>query len=136
MQKHHKFSIWYVMIGIWAVLILQNFIASFYAVKTISYSQFLDDLKKEQVVEVAITSNQIQGKLKGNEKNGDKETRFRTIRVDNDLSNLLDKYNVNFKGEIESTFFRDLLSWIVPAFIFVGIWFLFIKKCPVSSQVL
>ena len=62
MQKHHKFSIWYVMLGIWAVLILQNYIASLYAVKTISYSQFLNDLKKGQVSEVEITSNQIQGK--------------------------------------------------------------------------
>ncbi len=128
MQKHHKFSIWYVMLGIWAVLILQNYIASFYAVKTISYSQFLDDLKKGQVSEVEITSNQIQGKLKADEKNGNKQIVFRTVRVDNELSKLLDKYNVNFKGEIESTFFRDLLSWIIPAFIFVGIWYLFIKK--------
>ena len=128
MQKHHKFSIWYVMLGIWAVLILQNYIASLYAVKTISYSQFLNDLKKGQVSEVEITSNQIQGKLKVNGKNGNKETTFKTVRVDNELSQLLDKYNVNFKGEIESTFFRDLLSWIIPAFIFVGIWYLFIKK--------
>ena len=116
------------MLGIWAVLILQNYIASLYAVKTISYSQFLNDLKKGQVSEVEITSNQIQGKLKVNGKNGNKETTFKTVRVDNELSQLLDKYNVNFKGEIESTFFRDLLSWIIPAFIFVGIWYLFIKK--------
>ena len=128
MQKHHKFSIWYLFIGIWVVLIIQNYIASFYVVKTISYSQFLDYLKKGQIIEVAITSNLIQGKFKGDEKEGAKETNFRTIRVDNELSQLLDKYNVNFKGEIESTFFRDLLSWVVPAFIFVGIWFLFIKK--------
>ena len=116
------------MLGIWAVLILQNYIASLYAVKTISYSQFLDDLKKGQVIEVAITSNMIQGKLKGDKKTGNKDIVFRTIRVDNELSTLLNKYNVSFKGEIESTFFKDLMSWIIPAFIFIGIWYLFIRK--------
>ena len=128
MEKHHKFSIWYLMIGIWVVLIIQNYIASFYVVKTISYSQFLDYLKNGQITEVAITSNLIQGKIKGDDKNNNKETMFKTIRVDNELSELLDKYNVNFKGEIESTFLRDLLSWVIPAVVFVGIWFLFIKK--------
>ena len=47
---------------------------------------------------------------------------FRTVRVDPEISELLADRNVTFKGEIESTFFRDLLSWIIPIAIFVSIW--------------
>jgi cell division protease FtsH len=59
---------------------------------------------------------------------------FRTVRVDSDLSKLLEEYQVTFKGEIESTFFRDLLSWIVPIFIFVGIWFFMMRRMTGQQQ--
>jgi cell division protease FtsH len=38
MEKHHKFSIWYVLLGIWIVLLLQNYLATSLAVRTIPYS--------------------------------------------------------------------------------------------------
>lgn len=41
MEKHHKFSIWYVLLGVWLVLILQNYLFSAMAVQTIPYSRFL-----------------------------------------------------------------------------------------------
>jgi cell division protease FtsH len=53
---------------------------------------------------------------------------FRTVRVDPDTSSLLEQYNVKFKGEIESRFLPTLLSWIVPVFLFVGIWYFLIKR--------
>ena len=75
-------------------------------------------LKDNKVIEVAITANQIEGKIKDNE--GGKEQMFRTVRVDADTSQLLEQYNVNFKGEIESRFLPTLLSWIVPVFLFMA----------------
>ena len=54
---------------------------------------------------------------------------FTTVRVeDPDLVKELNAHNVRFNGVIESTFFRDLLSWVVPALIFAGIWFFFIRR--------
>ena len=134
MEKHHKFSIWYVLLGIWAVLILHNALISAMSIRNIPYSEFLDLLKQGNLSEVAITSNQIQGRLKAE---GDDQTAgdmFRTVRVDSDLSKLLEEYQVTFKGEIESTFFRDLLSWIVPIFIFVGIWFFMMRRMTGQQQ--
>ncbi|MBW2433570.1 MAG: ATP-dependent zinc metalloprotease FtsH, partial [Deltaproteobacteria bacterium] len=94
--------------------------------KTIPYSEFLNLLKENKVIEVAISANQIQGKLK--EDATGKEQMFKTVRVDADTSKLLEQYNVNFKGEIESQFLPTLLSWIVPVFLFVGIWYFLIKR--------
>ncbi len=128
MQKHHKFSIWYVLLGIWFVLILQNYIASMYAVPTIPYSQFLMLLQQGKVGEVAISSNQIQGKYKPPYTGPQGATEFKTVRVDPQLSESLQNYRVIFKGEIESTLLRDLISWIFPIVLFVGVWFFLMKR--------
>lgn len=128
MEKHHKFSIWYVLLGVWAVLIIQNYLASAFAIKTVPYSEFLKLLKEGKVAEVAITSNQIQGKLKNEGAEKDRGIRFKTVRVDPDISSLLEQYNVAFKGQVESTFLRDIFSWIFPIFLFIGIWYFIMKR--------
>jgi cell division protease FtsH len=134
MEKHHKFSIWYVLLGIWAVLILHNLLASTLSVRTIPYSEFLELLKQGKVAEVAITSNQIQGKMKNEGGGMAAGALFRTVRVDADLSSILEGYNVTFKGEIESTFLRDIFSWVVPIFIFVGIWYFMMRRMAGQQQ--
>jgi cell division protease FtsH len=48
--------------------------------------------------------------------------------VDQGTSDLLEQYNVNFKGEIESQFLPTLLSWIVPVFLFFGLWYFLMKR--------
>ena len=127
MQKHYKFSIWYVLLGIWVVLLVQNYIASMFAAQVIPYSQFLNLLKAGKVTEIAVTANQIQGKMKVDGEAGDFKL-FKTIRVDPDLSAMLEQYPVSFKGEIESTFLRDLFSWIFPLLLFVGVWYFLMKR--------
>jgi len=125
MEKKHTVSIWYVLIGIWVVLIIQSYIASMLAVKTIPYSQFMNSLKQGKVTEIAISQGEIQGKMKNAQ--GALED-FKTVRVDPELSKILEQYNVTFKGKIESTFLRDIISWVLPVFIFVGIWYLLMKR--------
>jgi cell division protease FtsH len=117
---------WYVILGIWGVLLLHNLMFSAMAVKTIPYSEFLKLLEEGKVSEVAVSANLIQGRLAEGVENGGQL--FRTVRVDPDVSQMLEKYRVTFKGEIESTFLRDLLSWVVPVVLFVGIWAFMIRR--------
>ncbi len=128
MEKHHKFSIWYVLIGVWIVLIIQNYLSSTLAIRTIPYSEFLNLLKDNKISEVAITANQIQGKLKDNSAVKGNIKQFKTVRVDPEISNLLEEHGVTFKGEVESTFLRNLFSWVFPIFLFIGIWYFFMKR--------
>jgi len=128
MQKEYKFSIWYALLGIWLVLLLQQSIVSVMEIPVIPYSQFLQLLKENRITEVAITANQIQGKMVDDTVGGGSPTPFRTVRVDPETSKLLEQYGVTFKGQIESTFLRDLFSWIVPVFFFFGIWYFFMKR--------
>jgi cell division protease FtsH len=122
------------LLGVWVVLLVQDMIFSAFAIHTIPYSQFLKKLKENKIVEVAISSNKIQGKMKTDDAAGDKETAFRTVRVDPEISTLLDQYNVTFKGEIESRFLPTLLSWIVPTAIFFGVWIFLFKRMSGQQQ--
>lgn len=128
MEKQHKFSIWYVLLGIWVVLLIQNYLGSALAIKTIPYSQFLTLVKENRVAEVAISANQIQGKMRTDDKDPNKTDLFKTLRVDPEISTLLEQHNITFKGQVESTVLRDLFSWIFPIFLFVGVWYFFMKR--------
>ena len=125
MEKQHKFSVFYILIGVWVVLIVQSYIASMFAVKTIPYSQFMTLLKAGKVTEIAVSQDKIQGKMKDSQ---GKVEEFKTVRVDQELSKTLEQYGVTFKGEIESTFLRDIISWVLPIFLFIGIWYLLMKR--------
>jgi cell division protease FtsH len=128
LEKSHKFSIWYVLLGIWIVLLIQNALSSYLAIRTIPYSEFLELLKEKRVSEVAISANQIQGKMITDPKDPAQTELFKTVRVDPDISQLLEQHNITFKGQMESTLLRDLFSWIFPIFLFVGIWYFLMKR--------
>jgi len=128
MEKQHKFSIWYVLLGIWVVLLIQNYLGSALAIKTIPYSEFLNLVKENRVAEVAISANQIQGKMKIDDKDPNKTELFKTLRVDPEISALLEQHNVTFKGQVESTLLRDLFSWIFPLVLFFGVWYFLMKR--------
>jgi cell division protease FtsH len=59
---------------------------------------------------------------------------FNTIRVDDpDLVRTLQERHVKFTGVIESTFLRDLLSWVVPLALFVGLWWFMFRRMGQSQ---
>lgn len=134
MQKHHRFSIWYVILAIWGVLLIHNLLVSAFAIETIPYSQFLRLLKEKKITEVAISENQIEGRMVPADGVEGRTVMFRTVRVDPEISELLEEHNVTFKGQIESTFLRDILSWVIPVALFIGIWLFMIKRMQGQQQ--
>jgi cell division protease FtsH len=128
MEKHHKFSVWYVLIVVWIVLILHNLIVQMLAVERVPYSDFVKALQAGRIVEVAISENRIEGKMKVPGNGQEVEKVFTTVRVDADLSELLEKYNVTFKGVVQSNFFKNLASWVIPVLLFAGIWYLIMRR--------
>ncbi|RJX36321.1 MAG: ATP-dependent metallopeptidase FtsH/Yme1/Tma family protein [Desulfarculus sp.] len=133
MEKHHKFSIWYVLLGIWAVLILNNIIAGQIGPKQIPYSEFLSQLHDDKIKEIAIGKDTITGKMVG--KDG-AEVNFTTVRVTPDLAKDLEGHKIEFRGEVESTFLRSLFSWMVPIFLFMGVWYFMMKRMGPGAGVM
>lgn len=128
MNKKVSFSIWYVLLAIMAVVIVHDFILALNQVEELPYSEFKRLVGEGKVAEVSVTSQVLTGKLKP-EGDSKEQKAFRTVRVeDPELVRELNQHGVTFTGVIESTFVRDLLSWIIPVALFVGIWFFIFRR--------
>lgn len=126
MERQTWFNVWYLIIAILGVLWLRDLWVTSTQVEPIAYSQFEQDLKAGRIKEIAISNNVIQGTYK--EPKPDQRTRFVTTRVDPDLAKDLSQYDVTYTGVIESTFFRDILSFVAPALVFFAIWMFVAKR--------
>jgi cell division protease FtsH len=124
-RKWPSFSIAYILLALLILVLLQSWLAP--NVENVSYSKF-----KKYITDRKINSVVVSTKfLKGYEKTvgaDQKEPLFpnkiyMTPRVeDRDLVEFLEKNNVEIIAENENTFLMTLLSWVLPAIIFVGIW--------------
>ena len=126
MEKQTQFNIWYVMLALLAVIWLRDAWVGMSQVEPIPYSEFLHHVKNGELEEIAVSKNIIEGKLRKPTPDG--RTRIVTTRVDPQLAKDLSQYDVKFTGVIENTFFRDLLSWIVPALVFFLVWMFLAKR--------
>src|SRR6476660_952090 len=127
-NKKTSFSILYVLLAVFAVVLVHDFIVAIQKVEELPYSEFKTLLAAGKVGEITVTQQRLTGKLKP--EGGAKEPKlFTTVRVeDPDLVKELNAHQVTFTGVIESSFLRDLLSWFVPALVFAGIWFFVIRR--------
>ncbi|MBR8463452.1 ATP-dependent zinc metalloprotease FtsH [Campylobacter sp. faydin G-24] len=91
--------------------------------KVISYSDFKNMVKAKQVSEVAISDNTI--KAAGIDKN------IYVIRrvSDHTLIPLLEQNGIEYSAYSDTNWFSELLfSWVLPVFIFFGIWMLLASR--------
>lgn len=128
MNKKISFSIWYVFLAIWAVILVHDFIHTLQKIEELPYSEFKTLVASNKVAEVSVTAQTVTGKLKP--EGEDKEPKlFSTVRVeDPDLTRDLTAHGVKVTGVIESTFFRDVLSWLLPVVVFIGIWYVIFQR--------
>src|SRR6185503_6573763 len=125
MERRTQFNLGYLLFALVAILALQQCWQQAQKVEVLPYSEFEKLLAEHKIDEVVISDQRITGKFKSKE--GGK-----TIAVANlvppDLAERLSKYDVKYTRVYESTLFRDLLSWVLPALIFFGVWYLLAKR--------
>ena len=127
MEKKQQIHFWYVIAAVLLMLFIQSLYLQSTKLTPIPYSRFEALLDANKVNAVAITQNQIQGTLKEAEPDGLKD--FVTTRVQPpELAENLTKHGVTYSGVVESHWIADLLSWILPAVFFVGIWMFAIRR--------
>jgi cell division protease FtsH len=119
-EKQTRFNIAYVIFAMLAILAVQNVWQRALTTEVVPYSEFEKLLEDKKISEVTVGERQITGKLRNPEG-------AKTIVVANlvppDLAERLNKYDVPYTRVFESTFLRDLLSWVIPALVFFGVWF-------------
>ncbi len=120
MDRKTTINIWYAAFALLAIVWLQDLWRETQKVEPLPYSAFVQELKAGNVKEIAVHPDYIEGSLKKPLKDG--RERFITTRIETELAQDLSKYDVVFTGVTHSSFFRDLLSWIVPMLIFFAFW--------------
>ncbi len=106
-------------------LMIQNLILTWQQnTKEVSFDYILNLLEKQQVSKAIITQDQLKVLVKED----DSQTWYYSNRVDPEMLNLLKGQSIEFEQKQESEFFKNLLSWIIPPLLFVGLWFYFMRR--------
>jgi cell division protease FtsH len=142
MEKYRQqLAMWYFLIALLLLVLLQNvFIAP--DVQPLDYSEFKALLRAGHIARVTLSTSSLQGELrtKGIERilpqdkvarlvktPGKEDTSglrpFTAVRVDDpNLVQELEAAKVPYRGTIEQSWVATLLSWVLPAVIFVSLW--------------
>jgi len=126
MEKPQKFNLAYTIIAILGVLIIHDMWVRHNTVQPVPYSELEALMVEGKVSEVTIREKVIAGTLKEPDASGKKTVVAN--RVETGLATRLSEFEVPYTQVHESRFFATLLSWVAPALIFVGIWFLLARK--------
>jgi len=125
-DKKVHINFWYVIAAVLGMLLIQELYLESTKLTPIPYSRFQTLLNEDKVDKIAIAQNYISGSLKEAQPDGVRD--FITARVDPELAQSLDKHGVVYSGVVENHWLRDLLSWVLPAIFFVGIWMFAIRR--------
>src|SRR5437762_6807005 len=125
MERKTQFNLAYLLFALLAMFALQQWWQRAQTIEVVPYSEFEKLLADKKVAEVIVSDQHITGKLKTPE-NG------KSVVVANlvppELAERLSQFDVKYTRVQESTFLRDMLSWIVPALVFFGVWFLLVRR--------
>ena len=146
-RQKTQFSLVYLFIALMVVLAVQSWLRAPQTVD-IPMSQFLTLVREGKVLRVTLGEREIQGVTKPGalpmppagpgdrlrQLLGPQEgpTVFTTARIpateDYQIVRELEAAKVEFSGRIESTFWRDLFSWVVPLILMAALWLFLMRR--------
>ena len=113
MEKKNQWNTGYWIVALLLLLSLQSYWQTAKTVEPVPYSEFEKALAEGRVAEVLVSDRTVTGRLKSPDSRG--KTTIVATRVEPDLADRLSKYDVPYARVLESTWLRDVLSWILPA---------------------
>ena len=116
--KKRSFNFVFVLIAMIGMLAVQYSVLHSQTA-TIPYSTFQRLVREDKVARVVVSADQIEGEYK---EAIDGKTRFVTTRIEEDLAKDLDAHRVEYAGKPQGGIISLVLSWVVPAAVFFGIW--------------
>ena len=126
MEKKNQWNTGYWIVALLLLLSLQSYWQTAKTVEPVPYSEFEKALAEGRVAEVLVSDRTVTGRLKSPDSRG--KTTIAATRVEPDLADRLSKYDVPYARVLESTWLRDVLSWILPAVAFFGVWFFLFRR--------
>ena len=132
MDKKTNFNAWYIVVAVLGMLLLQAIFQQAQQTEPLPYSQFRQYLEQGKLDDLLITETRITGKIK-NPGEGE-PSGFVTTRIDPAFAQELEKHGVTFRGGSDQNFFTTLLSWVLPALIFFGIWIFLLRRMAAGGM--
>ncbi|MBK8131252.1 MAG: ATP-dependent zinc metalloprotease FtsH [Gammaproteobacteria bacterium] len=132
MEPQARWHTTYWLLALMALLLLQSWWQQSQQLELVPYSEFEQALADGRIVEVTIADRTLTGRLAVPDANGKKA--LVATRVEPDLVARLDRFKVPYSRVIESTFLRDLMSWIVPVLIIAAIWLFVFRRLAERQQ--
>ena len=124
-DRQQRWNVGYWLLAMLLLMLAQSLWQGTSRVEAVPYSVFEKALADGRIAEVTVSDRSVTGTLKSPE-NG--KTTLVATRVEPDLAARLEKYDVPYTRVVESPLLRDLLSWIVPALVFFGLWYFVIRR--------
>jgi cell division protease FtsH len=132
-SRFPKFNWFYIFVVGWLFLLAYDFAAFKRNVAPVPYSQFVAYVAQGKVSHVIVGKEHIEGELKTVPTGQPKD--FTTERMeDPDLTKRLLGARIPFTAVQESTFFRDLMSWTIPALILAAVWIFVMSRFSGMSK--
>ena len=122
-----RFSIWYALIAVLVILAIRQYSTT--PAKTLSYSEFLQNVRDDKIATVSIGAEEIEGHFHMPPDSANAVRAFKVVRVKDDeqLINLLEEHHVDYRGTVPSPW-PKVLSWVLPMVILVGLWFIILRR--------
>ena len=126
-SRKTTFSIGYLFLFLVVLYVIQIFMSP--RADEIPYSQFREYVSKGKIVDCSIGERIIRGHFRGSSSEKDLPVPFVAVPVhDPKLVEELKRQNVQFKGEIENTFFKSMIMWWIFPFAIIALAWFFISK--------
>jgi cell division protease FtsH len=144
-KKKFRFSLGYLILAFWAVLLLQQLLSTYLQPARMSYTDFKAAVAAGRVEDVSVGRTVIHGRLKattGAPAPADTPhtppattPAFEVVRVDDpDIMRDLSQHGVKVTGVVETNFWRDALGWLIPLAVLAAFWMLMLRRVGQAGQ--
>ena len=122
-------SIWFVLGFLLLLAVAQAYFLT-PSGRSVSYSEFKTQLHEGRIAEVTVGDQTIRGTLKPTATAApDGGSTFSTTRIDDPkLVEELEQAHVKYSGEVTSRWLPEVLGWVVPLLLLMGVWTFFFRR--------
>src|SRR5687768_14313905 len=121
-------AVWYVLGFLILLALAQAFFIQLQTGETIPYSDFKALVREGKVEEVTLSEERVHGTLKA--VGSERPKPFTAVRVvaDAKLPEELEKNGVKYKGEVANRWLTEVIGWIIPLLLIIGLWAFFLRR--------
>ncbi len=125
-ETKKTFPFWLLILAVWSFFVIHGLWSDMRGIAKVPYSEFVTAVDKGHVTDLVITKDEVRGSIKQADKTPQP---FVTTRVeDPQMIQKLQAKGIKFSGLQDNNFLRDILSWVLPAVVFLGLWMFFLNR--------